>query len=116
MSIETDLYATLTAGGSNTGAITSRIHLGVANQRIEAPYVRANVLAGTKIDTLSGVDDADRKVIQIACYDQLYSGAKALAAAVEADLAGNGYLAFSTDGFEEDTKLHVVYLDWPFIQ
>jgi len=44
-----------------------------------------------------------------------WDGAQALANAVHTALEGNGYQEFRTDGYEAQTKIHSVFLDWSFL-
>ena len=115
MSIETDLYTTLSNDSGVTALISTRIYPNLAPEGVTHPYVTYQVVTGERLSTIAGVDDAKRKRIQINCHADTYASAKDLAAAVEAALEGDGYLAFERDFYDPDTQIHTVNVDWSFM-
>lgn len=114
MTIETDLYATLMAASGVT-AITTAITFDLAEENVSKPYIVLNLVSGTKIDTLTGVSDMDRKVMQISCRGDTRSSVKTLAAAVIAALEGNGYKQLEIDYYDPDTRTYSTIVDWSYL-
>lgn len=115
MSIETDLYSTLSTDSGVTALISTRIYPNPAPEGAQKPLISYQLVAGSRISTIPGTGDATRKRIQINCHANTYSSAKAVAAAVEAALEGNGYLELEYDLYDPTTQTHTVAVDWGFM-
>lgn len=122
MSIVTDLYDTLNGNagvraivGLATSPQQSKIYPGHAPESVGAPLITYNTIAGTRFDTLPGVSDLERQVIQLSCVDTTPEDALALADAVYAALEGNGWQAnISGPLYDSTTSTYLVPLDWIF--
>lgn len=115
MSIETNLYTTLSNDAGVTALVGTRIYPNPAPEGAEKPLISYFVVAGSRFQTIPGVGDATRKRIQINCHANTYSSAKAVAAAVISALEGDGYLDLEFDIYDPDTQTHTVAVDWSFI-
>lgn len=115
MTIETDLYSTLSNDAGVTGLCSTRIYPNLAPDGVTRPYVTYQMVTGERLSTITGVGDATRKRIQISCHADTYAAAKALAAAVETALEGGGYLELEFDLYDPDTQIHTVIVDWSFM-
>ena len=115
MSIESDLYATLSGDAGVTALCSTRIYPNLAPESVTFPYCAYQMVSGLRLSTITGVGDALRKRLQISCHANTYSEAKALAVAVEAALDGDGYLALLTDYYDPTVQVHTSVVDWSFM-
>jgi hypothetical protein len=115
MSIETDLFTTLSTTSGVTTLVSTRIYAGMARETPTFPYVTYQMISGSRLSTVTGVGDAKRKLIQISCHAETYAGAKALGDAVVAALEGGGYLEHETEFYDPLTQIHTVINDWSFM-
>jgi hypothetical protein len=115
MSIETDLYTTLSNDAGVTALVSTRIYPSLAPEGVTHPYITYQVITGTRLSTITGVGDATRKRIQMSCHANTYSVAKSVSAAVEAALEGDGYLSLSFDNYDAGVQIHTVIVDWSFM-
>ena len=115
MTIETDLYTTLTGDAGVTALISDRVYPNPAPEGAAKPLCAYQVVTGSRITTIPGTGDAIRKRIQINCHANTYSSAKAVAAAVVSALEGSGYLDLEFDLYDPTTQTHTVAIDWSFM-
>ena len=115
MSIETDLYATLSGNAGVTAICSTRIYPNLAPESASNPLIVYSMVTGNNISTITGVGDMERKRIQINCNGNTYAEAKSLAAAVQSALSGNGYLEFQFDQYDSQTQTHTTFVDWSFL-
>jgi len=115
MSIETALYTTLSTDSGVTSLCSTRVYPNLAPGAVTRPYITYQVVSGDKLSTIAGVGDARRKRVQISCHGDIYSSAKAVAAAVEAALEGTGYLSLMYDYYDPETQIHTSIIDWSFM-
>ena len=115
MSIETDLYATLSGAAGVTALVSTRIFMQVVPENTALPAIAFFVVSGDRSDTLAGVGDGKRKRIQISCYANTLTQAKAVADAVETALQGNGYLSLEYDIYDPEEQTHTAIIDWSFL-
>jgi hypothetical protein len=115
MTIETDLYTTLSNNAGVTALVGTRIYPILAPESATRPYIAYQVITGTRISTITGVDDATRKRIQMSCHADTYSEAKSVSAAVYAALEGDGYLDLEYDSYDAEVQIHTVIVDWSFM-
>ena len=115
MTIETDLYSTLSTDAGVIAICSTRIYPNLAPESATNPYIVYSVITGERLSTLPGVGDAKRKRVQINCHSETYAEAKSLAAAVESALEGDGYLELEYDIYDEFSQLHTAIIDWSFI-
>ena len=115
MSIETALYTTLTTDSGVTSLCSTRVYPGFAPQSVTRPYVVYQVVSGDRLSTIAGTGDAQRKRIQVSCFGDIYSSAKATVNAVISALEGSGYQLAVYDYYNPDTQLHTSIVDWSFM-
>lgn len=115
MTIETDLYSTLSNDSGVTALCSTRISPNMAREGTALPYIVYAVVTGSNINTITGVGDMQRKRIQLDCNAATYTAAKNLAAAVIAALEGNGYKEFEFEQYDPETQVHTVFVDWAFL-
>jgi len=122
MSIVTDLYSTLNADagvraivGEATSPQHSKIYPNHAPESADKPFITFMIVSGSQFDTLKGVNDQERQLIQISCHDSNYEASQALADAVFNALEGDGWIELRTDLFQPDTQTHTAIIDWIFI-
>jgi hypothetical protein len=115
MSIETDLYTTLSNNSGVTALVGARIYPGLAPESIAKPYLVYELVFGERLNTITGVDDATRKRIQINCHASTYASSKSVSDAVEAALEGDGYLELNYDLYSAQTQLFTAIVDWSFL-
>ena len=115
MSIETDLYSTLSNDSGVTAICSTRIYPNPAPESAARPLVSYQMVSGERILDLPGTSNSIRKRIQINCHADTYSGAKTLAAAVFSALEGDGYMEFEVDLYDPQTQTHTVAIDWSFL-
>ena len=115
------LYSTLNADagvraivGEATSPQHSRIYPGHAPESAEVPFITYQLVSGNRFDTLPGVGDMQRQLIQMNCVQTTPELAHALADAVYAALEGNGWQSGKIDLYQPDTDTHTVALDWIF--
>ena len=121
MTIVNDLYSTLNANagvraivGEATSPQHSRIYPNLAPESAAKPHITFSIISGTRVDTLSGVNDQQRQLIQISCHENNYEAAQTLADAVYSALEGNGWLQLRLDLYDPTTRTHSVHIDWVF--
>ncbi|MDB4312006.1 DUF3168 domain-containing protein [bacterium] len=115
MSIETDLYATLSTDAGVIALCGTRIYPNLAPESAARPYITYQVITGGKLSTITGVDDMTRKRIQLNCNADTYAESKSLSDAVFTALEGNGYLENDFDTYDSTVQIHTVILDWSFL-
>jgi len=115
MSIETDLYSTLSGAAGVTALVSTRIYPGVVPESASKPCIEYSTVIGTRDATLSGVGNPDHKMIQINCHANTYTSAKSVASAVYSALEGNGYQESEVDIYDSQTQTHTVALTWQFL-
>ena len=115
MSIETDLYTTLSNDAGVTAICSTRIYPGMAPESVTLPYITYQMVSGERIDTVTGVGDMTRKRIQINCNADTYAIAKSLSAAVIAALEGDGYLELEYELYNSQTQIYMLTVDWSFL-
>lgn len=115
MSIETDLYSTLSNDAGVTALVSDRIYPNLAEEDDPRPYIVYQLITGERLSTITGVNDARRKRVQISCHADTYASAKAVAAAVYAALEGDGYLELEYDLYDHETQIHSAIVDWSFM-
>ena len=115
MSIETNLYSTLTGDSGVSSLIGTRVYPNLAPEGAANPLVTYQLVAGSREATIAGVGDAVRKRIQLSCHANTYSSAKAVAAAVISALEGDGYCELEYDLYDPTTQTHTVIVDWAFM-
>jgi len=101
--------------GTGASPQQSRIYPGVAPESAHLPLIELHTITDEPMRTLDGIDNSHSSSVQISCHAITHDGAKALADAVHDALEGTGYQAYRTEGYEESTKTHSVFLDWSFI-
>ena len=121
MSIITDLYTTLNDDaavraivGQSTSPQQSKIYASHAAD-VDKPFITFDMIAGVPFSTIPGTDDMERQLIQIDCNETTPRLAEALADAVVAALAGNGYQQNRTNLYEDDTQTYIAIIDWAFM-
>ena len=112
MSIESDLYATLSGAAGVTALVSTRIYPNLVPENVANPCIDYSLITGTKLHTLIGQNDMRRALIQISCHGDTYASAKAVAVAVIAALQGNGYQQSEFDFYDSTTQTHTVAVDW----
>jgi len=101
--------------GTGASPQQSRIYPGIAPESAALPLIEVHVTTDTPHSTLSGVSDSHSQAVQLSCHALTYDGAQALANAAFNALEGNGYQTYRTDGYDEATKTHSVFIDWAFV-
>ena len=119
MSIITDLYATLNTNagvraivGEATSPQHSRIYHNLAPESAAKPLITFFIVSDTRMNTIKGVSDQQRELVQISCHENTYEAAQTLADAVYSALEGNGWQSHRTDLYDPSTQTHSVHLDW----
>jgi hypothetical protein len=115
MSIETDLYATLTGDSTLSVLINSRVYPNLAPEGAARPLVTYQVVSGGREPTIAGTGNAVRKRVQLSCHADLYSTSKTVAAAVIAALEGNGYCELEYDMYDPTVQVYTSIVDWSFM-
>jgi hypothetical protein len=127
MTVPDTVYTTLNAdagvrayvGISGVSPQHSRIYYDHAPESAARPYIVFFTVAGTNLDTLSGVGDMTRRTIQLdLIVDAEVSTpetAEAFADAVETALEGNGYLQGRQSQYDPATKSFRRIIDWAFL-
>ena len=116
MTIETDVYDALIADSTVSAIVSTKVYPHPAPPGVANPLISYFMVTGSRIDTLSGINDMQRKLIQINCHADTYSGSKTLAAAVDGALQPLGYLANETDLYDPDTQTFTVAVDFSFLK
>ena len=88
MSLETGLYTALTADSTLSALVGTRIYPEVMPQGVTYPAVSYQRVSTVRTNLLSGVDDFTEVRIAIDCWDDSYSGVKAVADAVKGAIDG----------------------------
>ena len=112
MSIETELHDTLSGAAGVTALVGTRIFANLVPENTANPCIDYSLIAGTRLHTLLGQNDMQRKLIQISCHGNTYPSAKAVAEAVLAALQGDGYQQSMFDFYDATTQTHTVAIDW----
>ena len=115
MTIETDLYDALAADSTVSTIVGTKIYSHPAPPGVAHPLISYFMVSGTREHTLPGVANMKRKLMQINCHADTYSGSKTLAAAVDSALQGNGYLQNEIDLYDPDTQTYTIAIDWAFM-
>lgn len=88
MSLETGLRAALIADAGVTALVGTRIYPEVMPHDVTYPAISYQRISTVRTQYLTAVDDFTQVRIQIDCWDDSYSGVKALAAAVKSAIDG----------------------------
>lgn len=88
MSLETGLYTALTSDSTITGLVGKRVYPGFMPQGVTYPAITYQRVSTVRTNMLSGVDDFTQVTVMIDCFDDSYSGVKALADAVKSAIDG----------------------------
>ena len=115
MTIETDLYTTLSGNAGVSALVGTRIYPNLVPESAANPCIDYSTVAETRVDTIAGVSDMRRSMMQISCHADTYAAAKGLAEAVFSALDGNGYLESAIDSYDPTTQVHSVYVTWRFL-
>ena len=115
MTIETDLYSTLSGDAGVSALVSTRIYPNLAPESAGNPLLVYSTVAENRVDTLPGTNDMRRSMMQISCHADTYAAAKGLAEAVFTALAGNGYLESAVDFYQPDIQVHTVAITWRFL-
>ena len=115
MSIETDLYTTLSTTAGVTAICSTRIYPSLAPESAALPYLTYQLITGDRINTITGVDDMTRKRIQMSCHASTYAESKSLSAAVYAALEGDGYVSLEHEFYDADVQIFTAIIDWSFM-
>ena len=123
MTIEEGLYDYLSSDVGVSALLSSRIYPGTLPQNWTAPAISYQRISGERNRILSGPDDRATPRIQIDCWADSYSGARALAEAVRSAIdgyaglmgttqVGSVVLESDTDFYEPDTNVYHVSMDF----
>lgn len=115
MSVETDLYDTLSGAAGVTALVSTRIYPNLAPESATLPYIVYSVVQADRYHTLIGSGDPANYRFQMECVGTTYASAKSVSAAVIAALQGNGYEQSQYDLYDDATQLHSRFVDWSFI-
>ena len=111
MSLETKLYALLSADAGVTEIASTRIYPLVAPQEAALPHVVYTRVSSGREYSLSGYSNLENPRMQIDCYGTTYAEAKALSEAVISALRGAMTFGTASDDpqeiFEEDETFRV---------
>lgn len=110
--IQEQLYTLLAAGGT---AAAGRIYPLVAPDTPVRPYIVYNRVSANSENVLAGSSGLINTRLQIDVYADAYADAQALAAQVDALMAGWAVQTVSLpaqDIYEQDVKLHRVLLEY----
>lgn len=88
MSLETGLRAELAADAGVSALVGGRIYPEYMPQDATYPAITYDRISTVRSQFLTGVDDFTQVRIQVDCWDDSYSGVKALASAVKSALDG----------------------------
>lgn len=88
MSLETGLYTALTSDSTISGLVNSRIYPEIMPQGVTYPAISYQRVSTVRSQMLSGVDDFTQVRVIIDCWDDSYSGVKAVADAVKSAIDG----------------------------
>ena len=88
MSLETGLYTALTGDAGVSALVGTRIYPEIMPQGVTYPAISYQRISTTRTNMLSGVDDFTQVRVQVDCWDDSYSGVKALSAAVKSAIDG----------------------------
>jgi hypothetical protein len=115
VSVETDLYTTLSAASGVTTLVSTRLYVGYAPENATLPYVVYSLVGTDRLATLPSVGDPARKRMQIECVGTTYASAETVAAAVITALTQNGYQQSAYSLYDDITQRHSFLVDWSFI-
>jgi len=115
MTIETDLYTTLSGNAGLSALVSTRIYPNLVPPNTANPCIDYSTVAESRVDTLAGISDMRRSMIQISCHADTYASAKGVAEAVFSALDGNGYLESAVDYYDPGTQTHTVAITWRFL-
>ena len=116
MSIESTLYDTLRNAAGVSALVSTRIYPQIAPDNAATPYVTYQVIVGTAHNKLVGAPGSERKIIQVNCISNTYSGAKAIAEACKAAINTSvGYLNAERDDYSPEIEIHRIMLDFSLI-
>jgi len=115
VSVETDLYTTLSAASGVTALVSTRLYVGFAPENATLPYIVYSLVGTDRLATLPSVGDPARKRMQIECVGATYASAEAVAAAVVSALTQNGYQQSAYSLYDDITQRHSYLVDWSFI-
>ena len=121
MTIASDLYNTLNTNagvraivGEATSPQQSKIYPSHAPESAAVPLITYSLVAGTRFDTLPGVGDLERQLIQINCVETTPELATTLLDAVYSALEGSGWQSSKNDLYDATTDSYMAILDWIF--
>ena len=123
MTIEEGLYSYLSTNVGVSALVSTRIYPGTLPQNWTAPAISFQRISGVRLRRLSGPVGRATPRIQIDCWADSYSGAKALAEAVRSAMDGYAGLMGTTtvgsvvletdiDFYEPDTNVYRVSMDY----
>lgn len=115
MSAETVLYSTLTADGTVSGLVGTRISPWPVREQQTLPYISYRIAATDWSSTLPGTGDGERELVEINCHATTYAGARALRNAVVSALEGTGYPQDASPYYDSNTQIHTFSVDWSFL-
>jgi len=116
MSVEDDLYTTLTGAAGVAALVGSKVYPGVIPQNTALPAVVYTMFYGGRVATLAGDTGGRNPQFQVDSWATTYEGAKALNEAVHTALAGA--VAFKStplgdrDDADPDEKLYRVIAEF----
>lgn len=88
MSLETGLRAELVGSSGVKALVGNRVYPEVMPHDVKYPAISYQRISTVRTQFLTGIDDFTHVQIQIDCWDNSYSGVKALADAVKSALDG----------------------------
>jgi hypothetical protein len=112
------LFGALVAAAPVTAIVNRRIFPGRIKQGVTMPAVRYTVVDDVPWNTIEGGRSRTRARVQVDAYAKGYLEAHALASAIEGAVgaftgpAVTAVLLSKRDGFEDETDLHRVSLDF----
>ena len=123
MTIEEGLYSYLSTNVGVSALVSTRIYPGTLPQNWTNPAISYQRISGVRVRNLSGPAGRATPRIQIDCWAESYSGAKALATAVRSAMDGYAGLMGSTrvgsvvlesdlDFYEPDIAVYRVSMDF----
>jgi len=123
MTIEEGLYDYLSTDVGVSALVSTRIYPGTLPQNWTNPAISYQRISGERVRNLTGPAGRARPRIQIDCWADSYSGAKALATAVRSAMDGYAglmgttrvssiVLESDTDFYETDIQVYRVSMDF----
>lgn len=111
MSLETKLYTLLSGDAGVSALVSNRIYPLAAPQQADLPFVVYTRISSGREYTLSGATGLENPRMQVDCYAETYSSAKAISEAVVTAVRAATTFRTSWDdpreSFEEDETFRV---------